>query len=120
LPHFSFDFKIQADEAYYETRKQPLASIVAERKELIHHLLLRYRFQSDESFIECGKHLDEQYEIKYMKELGKNFIERRKEVAICGMRLPYRLSPGWELSDHKKTACDEDDARSFPAAKDLH
>ena len=26
-------------------------------------------------------------EIKYMEELVKNFIERRKEVAICGMRL---------------------------------
>lgn len=199
LPHFSFDFRIQADEAYYETRKTTLASIVAERNELIHHLLPRYRFQSDENFIECGKDLDAQYErlkseIKDMEELVKNFIECRKEiaeylqsdagnkefwfahirenpvvnwlgqiareacredgwallsvagkilkterpeeVAAClkqcgvktlkgiilatdvfelkeeptdsgGIRLLYRLSPGWELSEHKKAICDE-------------
>jgi hypothetical protein len=199
LPHFSFDFRIQADEAYYEKRKTTLASIVAERNELIHHLLPRYRFQSDESFLECGKYLDEQCErlkpeITDLEELVKHLIESRKEMAeylqsdasnreflsafirqkpvviwlgqiareVCredgwallsvagqilktqkpeevaaclkqcgvktmkgillaagifelkeeptgsgGLRLLYRLSPGWELSEHKKVICDE-------------
>ncbi len=210
LPHFSFDFRVQADEAYYETKKTTLASIVAERNELIHHLLPRYRFQSDESLIECGKYLDEQHErlkpeIKDMEALVESFIKGRKELAeylqsddyvrdsrladirenpviiwlgqiareacredgwallsvagkilktqkpeevasclkLCGVktlkgillaseifelkeeptssggiRLLYRLSPGWELSDSKKTVCDEDNA-SFPVANDL-
>jgi hypothetical protein len=211
LPHFSFDFRIQADEDYYDTRKTTLASIVAERNDLIHHLLPRYRFQSDEIFIECGKDLDEQYErlkpeIKNMEELVEAFIKGRKElaeylqsdactrdfkladirqnpiviwlgqiarescgedgwallsvagkilkterpeeVARClkqcgvktlkgivlaaeifelkeeptgngGIRLLYRLSPGWELSENKSTECDENKVRSFPVANNL-
>ena len=199
LPHFSFDFRIHADETYYETKKTTLASIVAERNDLIHQLLPRYRFQSDENFIECGKDLDDQYErlkpeIKEMEALVESFIKSRKELAeylqsddyvrdsrladirqnpviiwlgqiareagrkdgwallsvagkilkterpeevssclkLCGVktlkgillaseifelkeeptssggiRLLYRLSPGWELSEHKKAICDE-------------
>lgn len=197
LPYFSFDFRIQTDEAYYETRKATLASIVSERNELIHHLLSRYNFQSDDSCIELGQYLDKQHdrlkpEIKNMQDLVENFIKCRKkaavylqsdacekefrladirqnpvviwlgqiarevtredgwtllsiagkilktqkpgEVADClkqcgvktlkgiilatgifelkeeptgsgGIRLLYRLSPGWELSEHKNTVC---------------
>jgi len=198
LPYFSFNFRIQADEDYYETRKATLASIVTERNELIHHLLPRYNFQCDDSCTELGNYLDEQYhrlkpEIKEMQDLVETFIKCRKEaaeylqsdacerefrlaeirqnpvviwlgqiareadrgdgwallsvagrilktqkpkeVADClkqcgtktlkgvllaaeifdlkeepvgngGIRLLYRISPGWELSDNKRTICD--------------
>ncbi|MBM9606746.1 hypothetical protein [Desulfopila inferna] len=85
LPYISFDFKIQADEACYEKRRQVLASIVSERNELVHHLLPRYNFQSNESCIELGNYLDEQHdrlkpEISDMQNVVDTFIKSRNEA----------------------------------------
>jgi hypothetical protein len=61
-PHFSFNFTIETDEGSFEARKQALASIVAERNELIHHFLPRFNPSSLESCQEAENYLDGQRE----------------------------------------------------------
>ncbi len=61
-PHFSFTFTIETDEGSFEARKQALASIVAERNELIHHFLPRFNPGSLESSQEAEHYLDAQHD----------------------------------------------------------
>jgi hypothetical protein len=49
--HFSFIFKLDIDAVYYKKRKYALASLVAERNELIHHLLPRLYPESIERWL---------------------------------------------------------------------
>lgn len=60
--HLSFRFNLECDAVYYETKKQALASIVADRNELIHHLLPKFNPQSIESCLETDQYLDQQRE----------------------------------------------------------
>lgn len=59
---FAFNFSIEADSEFTESRKQALASIVEDRNQLIHHLLPRLKPDSVESWIEIGEELDQQRE----------------------------------------------------------
>ncbi|MFO1432126.1 MAG: OST-HTH/LOTUS domain-containing protein [Candidatus Competibacteraceae bacterium] len=78
-PWLSFNLKIQAEYQYdadilYEKSKNRLASIVAERNELVHHFLLKWNFNSMESFSSAEQYLDQQYErilpeFEYLKGL---------------------------------------------------
>ena len=84
--HFSFTFKIDVDAVYYEKRKNALATLVAERNKLIHHLLPRLYPESIERWIETEKLLDAQRdkllpEIKHLKSMVDALQEGRKELA---------------------------------------
>lgn len=59
-PFISFSFRIGCDSVYYETRKEELARMVAERNELVHHLLPCFDRTSAESCENLGKKLDRQ------------------------------------------------------------
>ena len=59
---FSFSFSVETDAANYETQKQAMASIVADRNELTHHLLPRFNPNSTESCLEIDQYLDRQRE----------------------------------------------------------
>jgi len=84
--HFSFTFKLDIDAVYYEKRKDALASLVAERNELIHHLLPRLYPETIERWLETEKLLDAQREkllpeIKHLKSMVDALQEGRKELA---------------------------------------
>lgn len=72
----SFRHKIKSDENYYEERKNALASIIAERNDLIHHLWPKWDINSFESSTEIEQYLDQQRE-KVLSELEiqKSHIE---------------------------------------------
>lgn len=57
---FSIHFTLGGTEGYPEARRQALADMVAERNELVHHLLLKLDRDSLESCLLAGMHLDEQ------------------------------------------------------------
>jgi hypothetical protein len=58
--YFSFSFRIECDDDYYESRKEALRKLVSERNDLIHHLLPRFDMKSAESCRVLGKELDDQ------------------------------------------------------------
>ena len=79
----SFRYTIECDDTYYEGRKNALDSIVAQRNELIHHLLPKWDFNSLDSGTATELYLDQQREkilpelevlkaqLKAMQEAGK-------------------------------------------------
>ena len=83
--YFSFAFRLKSDPVDYENKKQALASIVADRNELIHHLLPRLDTDSIESWMETDRYLDQQRE-KLLPEIDAlgNMVdvlqEGRKEL----------------------------------------
>jgi hypothetical protein len=83
--YFSFTFKLDIDAVYYEKRKGALATLVAERNELIHHLLPRLFPESIERWLETEKILDAQREkllpeINHLKSMVDALQEARKEL----------------------------------------
>jgi len=99
--HLSFQFKIDCDEMYFDKRKKELASIVAERNDLIHHLLPRFSLASTDSCHEIEKYLDNQHdkltkEIDNIKSTLKSFDKLRKQV------VEYLKSDTW-LEEVKMT-----------------
>lgn len=82
----SFRFTFECDDAVYEQRKNELTSIVAERNELIHHLLPKWDLNSVESSSEIEQHLDQQREkilpeLENLRSLVKSMQEAMKEYA---------------------------------------
>jgi hypothetical protein len=85
-PYFNFSFSVESDKEYYESRKRDLASIVADRNELIHHLLPRFNPGEIESCLEIDKQLEQQrekliLEIDHLKSLIDSLQKGRKELA---------------------------------------
>ncbi|CDH44601.1 MAG: hypothetical protein IPL59_19805 [Candidatus Competibacteraceae bacterium] len=83
-PWFYFRYAIESDDVfYYEKRKMALASLVAERNDLIHHLLPKWNTRSFESSTETELYLDQQRE-KILLELEalKAEINAIKEFAV--------------------------------------
>lgn len=83
---FSFRCTFECDDAVYEQRKNALTSIVAERNDLIHHLLPKWDFNSVESSTAIEQHLDQQREkilpeLENLKALAKTMQEAIKEHA---------------------------------------
>jgi hypothetical protein len=77
---FSVHFTLGGTEGYSAARRQALADMVAERNELVHHLLLKLDRDSLESCLQAGTHLDEQRqkilpEIRRLQEDLKNVTE---------------------------------------------
>jgi hypothetical protein len=84
--YFSFSFRIECDDDYYESRKEALARLVTERNDLIHHLLPRFDMKSAQSCMALSKELDEQsekirLEINRIKATANALNDGRKEMA---------------------------------------
>ena len=84
--YLSFTFRIDVDAVYYETKKEDLASLVAERNDLIHHFLPRLNHESIESWIETEHYLDRQCEkllpeLTQLKSIVDALQEGRKALA---------------------------------------
>ncbi|MDW3688456.1 hypothetical protein RA280_43395 [Cupriavidus sp. CV2] len=82
----SVRFSVDADAAFYEQRKAALADIVADRNELIHHLLPRWDAKSPGSTREVAEYLDRQREralaeFELLRGMVKSFEEGRIAVA---------------------------------------
>ena len=77
----STSFKIESDAAFYEARKQALASMVVGRNDLNHHLLPRIQFNSIDSCRETILYLDKQRE-KHLPEIEilKNIVKSHQEI----------------------------------------
>lgn len=80
--YISFYMQVDRSEKDYENKKQILASMVAERNELIHHLLPRFDWNSMESCQDTDRYLDQQYkklllEFKDLKALTEAFQKAR-------------------------------------------
>lgn len=84
--YFSFSFRVECDDDYYESRKEALGKLVAERNDLIHHLLPRFDMKSAQSCRSLGKELDDQsekirLEINRLKATANALNDGRKEMA---------------------------------------
>lgn len=73
---FTFAFKVESDDGIYDAEKQELATIVADRNELVHHLLLRL----DLNTIEGCKKADNDLQLKHDALLPK--FESLKSLAL--------------------------------------
>lgn len=77
---FSFTFKTQGDNAYYEQQKSDFAAMVAKRNELIHHFLPMWNTQSLESTLAAEQHLNRQREkVLPMFEYLKSVVTSMRE-----------------------------------------
>jgi hypothetical protein len=84
--YISFNFKVESDAVYYEAKKQALAAIVAERNELIHHLLPSFNLRTINNCFEADQFLDQQREkllpeVDMLKSMINSLQEGRKEIA---------------------------------------
>ena len=85
-PWVSFRYAIEYDDVYYEQRQEALASLVAERNDLIHHLLPKWNTHSFESSTEIKLYLDQQLErilpeLETLKAEINTMLEAIKEHA---------------------------------------
>jgi len=85
-PWVSFDFRIQGDGIFYEEQKNVLALVVAERNELVHHLLPKWDFNSVEGGRATEQYLDQQHEkilpkFEYLKAQVNALVRSMKD---CG------------------------------------
>ena len=82
----SFTFRTECDSIYYEKKEEALARVVAERNELVHHLLPLYNSNSLESCKQLGDKLDRQSEklkkeILELESMATALKEGRKKIA---------------------------------------
>jgi hypothetical protein len=85
-PYLSFSLSFSTDEAYIESKRRTLRSLVDERNHLVHHLLLKLDLLSIESCNEMGEFLDEQRERQkeeheHLRELLKNICDAWNEFS---------------------------------------
>ena len=84
--HFSFNFRIEANEESYREKKESLSRLVFERNKLVHHLLPELNPESFESCNKVERDLDKQadevrIEIKNVQAWAKCLSDDRKEIA---------------------------------------
>lgn len=85
-PYLSFTLSFSTDAAYIESKKDTLKSLVDERNQLVHHLLLKLDLLSIESCLEIGGLLDEQrerqkVEHEHLQALLRNISETWAELS---------------------------------------
>ncbi len=83
--YFSFSFRVECDDDYYQSQKEALAQLVSERNDLIHHLLPRFDMSSAKSCEALSQELDEQAEkirsqIKSVQSIAKALHKGREEL----------------------------------------
>ena len=88
----SINFRIETEEKHFELRQDKIAALVADRNELIHHLMPKLNTDSVETWIETGRHLDLQREkiipeLEYLQKIAQQFSSMRKELG------EYLMSP---------------------------
>lgn len=95
--YFSLTLMLNNDAASYEAKKQTFASLVAERNDLIHHLIPRLNSDSAESWIKVERYLDNQRE-KLLPELDQlmTIVNRFQEI--------LKVLEGFLASDEGKRA----------------
>lgn len=86
-PYLSFRFSLETSAAEYEDRKQSLASIVADRNDLVHHFGTRFDLTSIAGCVDAGQYLEQQRDrflpafrylssaIDAMQDLQKRYTE---------------------------------------------
>lgn len=84
--HISMKFSMEHNPEYYEAKKAELAKLVADRNDLVHHLLQELDITSTESCKDLGTKLDAQCkilraEIKSMRAVGKGMFEQQERLA---------------------------------------
>jgi hypothetical protein len=85
--HISMKFSMEHNPEYYEAKKAELAKLVADRNDLVHHLLLQeLDITSTESCQALGTKLDAQCkilraEIKSMQAVEKGMFEQQDRLA---------------------------------------
>ena len=81
--HLSFNFRIETEEKHFELRRDKIAALVADRNELIHHLMPKLNTDSVETWIETDRYLDLQREnilpeLEYLQAVAKQFSDLKK------------------------------------------
>ena len=81
-----FQFQVECESEYYDSRKKTLAQIVSERNDLIHHLLPRYDPKSLESCLAIDTELEQQREkllpeLTYLQALARSLNDARKVLS---------------------------------------
>ena len=83
--HLSISLRIETEEKHFELRRDAIASLVADRNALIHHLMPKLNTESIESWLETDRDLDLQREkilpeLEYLQTVAKQFSEMRKDL----------------------------------------
>lgn len=83
--HLSISFRIETEEKHFELRRDAIASLVADRNELIHHLIPKLNTESIDSWLETDRDLDLQREkilpeLEYLQTVAKQFSDMRKDL----------------------------------------
>ena len=81
--HISIAFRIETEEKHFELRRDKIAELVADRNELIHHLVPRLNTESIDTWTETDRLLDLQREkilpeLEYLQSVAKQFSDLRK------------------------------------------
>jgi hypothetical protein len=105
-PYFSYRITFHDDKNYYEARKKALDLIVAERNELIHHLLPKWDFDSLESSKAIEKYLDQQQE-KLLPELF--FLKKQMEYVLNSNKSNADFFASGQLEDILKYALENNE-----------
>ena len=84
--HLSISFRIETEEKHFELRRDAIASLVADRNALIHHLIPKLNTESIDSWLETDRDLDLQREkilpeLEYLQTVAKQFSDMRKDLA---------------------------------------
>ena len=83
--HLSISFRIETEEKHFELRRDAIASLVADRNALIHHLIPKLNTESIDSWLETDRDLDLQREkilpeLEYLQTVAKQFSDMRKDL----------------------------------------
>jgi hypothetical protein len=83
--HLSISFRIETEEKHFELRRDAIASLVADRNELIHHLIPKLNTESIDGWLETDRDLDLQREkilpeLEYLQTVAKQFSDMRKDL----------------------------------------
>ncbi|TGD72190.1 hypothetical protein E4634_16110 [Mangrovimicrobium sediminis] len=81
--HLSIAFRIETEEEHFELRRDKIAELVADRNELIHHLIPRLNTESIDTWTETDRLLDRQREkilpeLEYLQSIAKQFSDLKK------------------------------------------
>ena len=81
--HISIAFRIETEEKHFELRRDKIAELVADRNELIHHLVPKLNTDSIDTWTETDRLLDLQREkilpeLEYLQSVAKQFSDLKK------------------------------------------
>lgn len=92
--YFSTKLSFSADAEYLEMKKQSLQSLVEDRNNLVHHLLLKIDLHSVESCLEMSEYLDHQREKQNVEEEELKSILKNISDAWAELKVFYDSEEG--------------------------